>query len=310
MDKVGKEGVITVQDGKTFRDELEVVEGMKIDRGYLSHYFVTVPKTQKCEYDDPYILIYEKSISSIQPILPILEQVVQSGRPLLIIAEDVEGEALATLVVNKLRGQMKICAIKAPGFGDTRKATLQDIAILTGATFITEDIGLKLDGVKMDMLGRCSKIVVTKEDTIIMGGTGEKEAIQERVGLIKDMIKASQSDYEKEKLQERLAKLAGGVAVIKVGGASEVEVNEKKDRITDALNATKHAAAEGICGCDCNRRFLLWSPLVCFVCMMLCLIRCFAWWWCSIIVCFSSSGQSSRSETRKLRSGSWHSYCA
>jgi len=246
MAKVGKEGVITVQDGKTLQDELEVVEGMKFDRGYISPYFITEQKSQKCEFEDCLILFVEKKITSLHALVPVLEQVVKDGRPLLIVAEDVEGDALATLVVNKLRGGMKVCAAKAPGFGDNRKANMQDLAILTGGQVISEDVGLKLESVTMDMLGSAKKITVTKDDTIILGGSGSKDAIVERTALLKESIERTTSDYEKEKLQERLAKLSGGVAVIKVGGASEVEVSEKKDRVVDALNATRAAVEEGI----------------------------------------------------------------
>jgi len=246
MAKVGKEGVITVQDGKTLFDELEVVEGMKFDRGYISPYFITDQKAQKCEFEECLILFVEKKVTTLHALVPVLEQVVKDGRPLLIVAEDVEGDALATLVVNKLRGGMKVCAAKAPGFGDNRKANMQDLAILTGGQVISEDVGLKLENVTMDMLGSAKKVTVTKDDTIILGGSGSKDAISERTALLKDSIEQTTSDYEKEKLQERLAKLSGGVAVIKVGGASEVEVGEKKDRVVDALNATRAAVEEGI----------------------------------------------------------------
>ena len=235
-----------IQDGKTLENELEVVEGMKFDRGYISPYFVTNPKTQKCELDNPFILIFEKKISGLTPLLPILESVLKSQRPLLIIAEDVESEALATLIVNKLRGGVKICAVKAPGFGDNRKSNLQDIAILSGGTVISEDLGHKLEEVEMSMLGSAKKVTVSKDDTILLDGAGEKSAIEERCEQLRDLIAESQSDYDREKMTERLAKLSGGVAVLKIGGASEVEVGEKKDRVTDALNATKAAVEEGI----------------------------------------------------------------
>lgn len=246
MEKVGNEGVITVQDGKTLDNELEVVEGMKFDRGYISPYFITNAKTQEVELENPMILLVEKKVSNIQQILPLLENVVKSQSSLLIIAEDVESEALATMVVNKLRAGIKVCAVKAPGFGDNRKATMQDIAILTGGTVISEDIGMKLEEVTPDHLGQCKKLTVTKNDTVILDGSGDTSSIQERCDLIKASIESTKSDYEREKLQERLAKLSGGVAVIKVGGASEVEVNEKKDRFIDALNATRAAVEEGI----------------------------------------------------------------
>jgi len=246
MERVGNEGVITVQDGKTLENELEVVEGMKFDRGYISPYFITNAKTQEVELENPMILLVEKKVSNIQQILPLLENVVKSQSSLLIIAEDVESEALATLVVNKLRAGIKICAVKAPGFGDNRKATMQDIAILTGGTVISEDIGMKLETVTPDHLGKCKKLTVTKNDTVILDGSGDSAHIQERCDLIRSSIESTKSDYEREKLQERLAKLGGGVAVIKVGGASEVEVGEKKDRFIDALNATRAAVEEGI----------------------------------------------------------------
>lgn len=246
MERVGREGVITVADGKTLADELEVVEGMKFDRGYISPYFITDNKTQKCELDDPLILLYEKKISSLQSILPLLEQVVRDQRPLVIMAEDVESEALATLVVNKLRGGVKVVAVKAPGFGENRKANLQDIAILTGGQVISEDVGLKLENVELDMLGTCKKITISKDDSLILGGSGSRESIEERCSLLRESIASTTSDYEKEKMQERLAKLSGGIAVIKIGGSSEVEVGEKKDRVTDALNATRAAVEEGI----------------------------------------------------------------
>lgn len=246
MERVGKEGVITVSDGKTLENELEVVEGMKFDRGYISPYFITDAKAMKCELDDPFVLIAEKKISQLQPLLPILEASMKSQRPLLIIGEDVESEALATLIVNKLRAGIKVCAVKAPGFGDNRKANLQDIAVLTGGQVISEDLGLKLETTDISMMGRAKKITITKDDTIILDGAGDKSAIGERCDQIREAIAQSQSDYDREKLQERLAKLSGGVAVLKVGGGSEVEVGEKKDRVTDALNATKAAVEEGI----------------------------------------------------------------
>lgn len=246
MEKVGKEGVITIQDGKTLYDELDVIEGMRFDRGYISPYFVTDNKAQICEFENPLILIVEKKISTLQSILPLLESVVKAQRPLIIVAEDVESEALATLVVNKLRGGIKICAVKAPGFGDNRKAALQDIAIMTGGQVISEEVGMKLEEVTEDQLGSCGKIKISKEDTIIMNGFGDKAAIDERCDLLRESVATSSSDYEKEKLQERLAKMVGGVAVIKVGGGSEVEVGEKRDRIVDALNATKAAVQGGI----------------------------------------------------------------
>ena len=234
------------QDGKTLENELEVVEGMKFDRGYISPYFVTNPKTQKCELENPFILIFEKKISGLTPLLPILESVLKTQRPLLIVAEDVESEALATLIVNKLRGGVKICAVKAPGFGDNRKANLQDIAILSGGTVISEDLGYKLEEVEMSMLGSAKKVTVSKDDTILLDGAGEKTSIEERCDQLRDLIAESQSDYDREKMTERLAKLSGGVAVLKIGGSSEVEVGEKKDRVVDALNATKAAVEEGI----------------------------------------------------------------
>jgi chaperonin GroEL len=246
MEKVGNEGVITVEESKGLDTELDVVEGMQFDRGYISPYFVTDAEKMRVELDDPLILINEKKLSNLQAMLPVLEAVVQSSRPLLIIAEDVEGEALATLVVNKLRGGLKVAAVKAPGFGDRRKAMLQDIAILTGGEVISEDLGIKLENVTLQMLGRAKKVVITKDDTTVVDGAGEKSAIEGRVGQIKQQIEETTSDYDKEKLQERLAKLAGGVAVLKVGGATEVEVKEKKDRVDDALNATRAAVEEGI----------------------------------------------------------------
>ncbi len=246
MEKVGNEGVITVEEAKTAETELEVVEGMQFDRGYLSPYFVTNAEKMRAELDDPYILIHEKKLGNLQAMLPILEAVVQSGKPLLIISEDVEGEALATLVVNKLRGGLKVAAVKAPGFGDRRKAMLEDIAVLTAGQVISEDLGIKLENVTLDMLGRAKRVVIEKDTTTIIDGNGEKAAIQGRIAQIKAQIEETTSDYDKEKLQERLAKLAGGVAVIRVGGATETEVKEKKDRIDDALNATRAAVEEGI----------------------------------------------------------------
>ncbi|MBW6424391.1 chaperonin GroEL [Rhizobium sp. XQZ8] len=246
MEKVGNEGVITVEEAKTAETELEVVEGMQFDRGYLSPYFVTNQDKMRVELDDPYILIHEKKLSNLQAMLPVLEAVVQSGKPLLIIAEDVEGEALATLVVNKLRGGLKIAAVKAPGFGDRRKAMLEDIAILTGGTVISEDVGIKLENVTLNMLGRAKKVAIEKENTTIIDGVGSKADIDGRVAQIRAQIEETSSDYDREKLQERLAKLAGGVAVIRVGGSTEVEVKEKKDRVDDALHATRAAVEEGI----------------------------------------------------------------
>jgi chaperonin GroEL len=246
MQKVGNEGVITVEEAKAFATELEVVEGMQFDRGYISPYFITDADKMRVELESPYILIYEKKLSNLQTILPLLETVVQSGKPLLVIAEDVEGEALATLVVNKLRGGLKVAAVKAPGFGDRRKAMLQDIAVLTSGQVISEDLGIKLENVTLDMLGRAKKVVITKDDTTIVSGAGKKADIEARVAQIKQQIEDTSSDYDKEKLQERLAKLAGGVAVIKVGGVTEMEVKEKKDRVDDALNATRAAVEEGI----------------------------------------------------------------
>ncbi|MCC0032550.1 MAG: chaperonin GroEL [Brucellaceae bacterium] len=246
MQKVGNEGVITVEEAKTAETELEVVEGMQFDRGYLSPYFVTNPEKMIADLDDAYILLHEKKLSNLQAMLPVLEAVVQSSKPLVIIAEDVEGEALATLVVNKLRGGLKIAAVKAPGFGDRRKAMLEDIAILTGGQVISEDLGIKLENVTLDMLGRAKKVSISKENTTIVDGAGQKAEIEGRVAQIKQQIEETSSDYDREKLQERLAKLAGGVAVIRVGGATEVEVKEKKDRVDDALNATRAAVEEGI----------------------------------------------------------------
>ena len=246
MQKVGNEGVITVEEAKSLDSELEVVEGMQFDRGYVSPYFITNAEKMIVDLDNPYILIYEKKLSSLQAMLPLLEAVVQSSRPLLIIAEDVEGEALATLVVNKLRGGLKVAAVKAPGFGDRRKAMLQDIAVLTGGELISEDLGIKLENVTTQMLGKAKRITITKDDTTIVRGGGKKDEIEARVGQIKQQIEDTSSEYDREKLQERLAKLAGGVAVIKVGGATEMEVKEKKDRVDDALNATRAAVEEGI----------------------------------------------------------------
>ncbi|MBY5446818.1 chaperonin GroEL [Rhizobium leguminosarum] len=246
MEKVGNEGVITVEEAKTAETELEVVEGMQFDRGYLSPYFVTNADKMRVELEDPYILIHEKKLSNLQSMLPVLEAVVQSSKPLLIIAEDVEGEALATLVVNKLRGGLKIAAVKAPGFGDRRKAMLEDIAILTGGTVISEDLGIKLENVTLDMLGRAKKVSIEKENTTIIDGAGSKTELDGRTAQIRAQIEETTSDYDREKLQERLAKLAGGVAVIRVGGSTEVEVKEKKDRVDDALHATRAAVEEGI----------------------------------------------------------------
>jgi chaperonin GroEL len=246
MQKVGNDGVITVEEAKSLETELEVVEGMQFDRGYISPYFITDADKMRVELENPYILINEKKLSNMQSLLPLLEQVVQAGKPILVIAEDVEGEALATLVVNKLRGGLKVAAVKAPGFGDRRKAMLQDIAVLTGGQVISEDLGIKLENVTLDMLGRAKKVVITKDDTTIVGGAGKKPDIEARVAQIRQQIEDTTSDYDREKLQERLAKLAGGVAVIKVGGVTEMEVKEKKDRVDDALNATRAAVEEGI----------------------------------------------------------------
>ena len=246
MKRVGIEGVITVEEAKSLESELEVVEGMQFDRGYISPYFITNAEKMTVELENPYILINEKKLSGLQAILPLLEQVVQSGRPLLVIAEDVEGEALATLVVNKLRGGLKVAAVKAPGFGDRRKAMLQDIAVLTGGEVISDDLGIKLENVTINMLGKAKRVTITKDDTTIVSGAGKKPDIEARVGQIKQQIEDTTSDYDIEIVQERLAKLAGGVAVIKVGGATEVEVKEKKDRVDDALNATRAAIEEGI----------------------------------------------------------------
>jgi len=246
MEKVGNEGVITVEEARSLETELEVVEGMQFDRGYLSPYFITNADKMEVQLDEPLILLHEKKLSSLQPMLPVLEAVVQGGRPLLIIAEDIEGEALATLVVNKLRGGLRVAAVKAPGFGDRRKAMLEDIAILTGGQVISEDLGIKLETVTLDMLGKAKKVTITKEDTTIVDGAGDKADIEGRIGQIKKQVEDTTSDYDKEKLQERLAKLAGGVAVIRVGGSTEIEVKEKKDRVDDALNATRAAVEEGI----------------------------------------------------------------
>lgn len=246
MERVGKEGVITVQDGKTLENELEVIEGMRFERGFISPYFITDAKTQTCILEDPHILLVEKKVSSLKQLVPILESVIKSQGSLLIIAEDVESEALATLVVNKLRAGIKVCAVKAPGFGDNRKATMQDLALLTGGTVISEETGMKLEEVTPEQLGRCKKIEIDKNNTIVLGGAGDTDGLKERCDLIKHSIETTKSDYEREKLQERLAKLSGGVAVIRVGGASEVEVGEKKDRVVDALNATRAAVEEGI----------------------------------------------------------------
>ena len=246
MEKVGNEGVITVEEAKGLHTELDVVEGMQFDRGYTSPYFVTNTDKMTCDLDNPYILIHEKKLSGLQPLLPVLESIVQSSRPLLIIAEDIEGEALATLVVNKLRGGLKVAAVKAPGFGDRRKAMLEDLAILTKGQVISEDLGIKLENVSLEMLGTAKKVVITKEETTVVEGAGAKKDIQARCNQIRAQIEETSSDYDKEKLQERLAKLAGGVAVINVGGASEIEVKEKKDRVDDALHATRAAVEEGV----------------------------------------------------------------
>ena len=246
MEKVGNEGVITVEDAKGLETELDVVEGMQFDRGYLSPYFVTNPEKMNCEYDNPYILLYDKKISNLQPMISILEAIVQSGRALIIVAEDIEGEALATLVVNRIRGGLKVCAVKAPGFGDRRKAMLQDMAVLTGGQVISDELGMKIENVTLDMLGTAQRVEITKDDTTIIDGAGDKEAIAGRTAQLRQEISQTTSDYDREKLQERLGKLSGGVAVIKVGGASEVEVKEKKDRIDDALHATRAAVKEGI----------------------------------------------------------------
>ena len=246
MEKVGNEGVITVEAAKGLETELEVVEGMQFDRGYLSPYFITNPEKMNVEFENPFILLYDQKISNLQPLIPVLEAIVQSGRALLIVAEDIEGEALATLVVNRIRGGLKVCAVKAPGFGDRRKAMLQDIAILTGGQVISDELGMKIENVTLDMLGTAKRVEITKEDTTIIDGAGEKDLIAARAAQIRKEIEETTSDYDREKLQERLAKLSGGVAVIKVGGASEVEVKEKKDRIDDALHATRAAVKEGV----------------------------------------------------------------
>jgi len=247
MERVGREGVITVQSGRTMKDQLEVTEGMSIDRGYISPYFVNEPKSSKCEFDNPLILLVEGKVSSNQALMPIMEKVlVQAGKPLVIIADDVDGDALAGCILNKLRGNAKICALKAPGFGDNKKNNMKDLAILTGGQVISEEIGLKLEEATLDMLGTCKKISVSKDDTIVLGGSGSRTDIEERCQSIREAVASTSSEYEREKLQERLAKLSGGVAVIKVGGASEVEVGEKKDRVDDALNATRAAVEEGI----------------------------------------------------------------
>lgn len=246
MERVGKEGVITVQDGKTLEDEVEVVEGMKFDRGYISPYFITDAKNQTCELENPLILLVEKKITNLKQILPLLESVVKNQSSLLIISEDVEGEALASLVVNKLRAGIKVCAVKSPAFGDNRKSTMKDIAILTGGIVVSEEVGMKLEEVTTEQLGSCKKVTITKNDTVILDGAGDKDAINECCDVIRQSIETTKSDYEREKLHERLAKISGGVAVIKVGGASEVEVNEKKDRVVDALNATRAAVETGV----------------------------------------------------------------
>ena len=246
MQKVGNEGVITVEEAKSLATELDVVEGMQFDRGYISPYFITNAEKMRAELEEPYILIHEKKLSTLQALLPLLEAVVQSGKPLLIVAEDVEGEALATLVVNKLRGGLKVAAVKAPGFGDRRKAMLEDIAVLTQGQVVSEDLGIKLENVTLDMLGRAKRVMIEKENTTIIDGAGGKDEIQGRIGQIKAQIEETTSDYDREKLQERLAKLAGGVAVIRVGGATEIEVKERKDRVDDAMHATRAAVEEGV----------------------------------------------------------------
>jgi chaperonin GroEL len=246
MEKVGNEGVITVEEAKSLHNELEVVEGMQFDRGYLSPYFITNPDKMVCELENPYILFNDAKLSNLQAMLPILEAVVQSGRPLLIVAEDVEGEALATLVVNKLRGGLKVAAVKAPGFGDRRKAMIEDMAILTGGTVVSEELGIKMENVDISMLGTAKKVQITKDETTIIDGAGDSKDIDARVSQIKAQIEETSSDYDKEKLQERLAKLAGGVAVLRIGGATEVEVKERKDRVDDAMHATRAAVEEGI----------------------------------------------------------------
>ena len=246
MEKVGNEGVITVEDAKGLETELDVVEGMQFDRGYLSPYFITNAEKMVCEYENPFVLLYDQKVSNLQPLIPVLESIVQSGRALVIIAEDIEGEALATLVVNRIRGGLKVCAVKAPGFGDRRKAMLEDIAILPGGQVISEELGMKLENVTLDMLGSAKRVEITKDETTIIDGDGEKDLIEARAAQIRKQIEETSSDYDREKLQERLAKLSGGVAVLRVGGASEVEVKEKKDRIDDALNATRAAVKEGV----------------------------------------------------------------
>ncbi|KAI3867211.1 hypothetical protein MKX03_029258, partial [Papaver bracteatum] len=246
MEKVGKEGVITITDGKTLNNEIEVVEGMKLDRGYISPYFITNQKNQKCELEDPLILIHEKKISSINSVVKVLELALKRQRPLLIVAEDIESDALATLILNKLRAGIKVCAIKAPGFGENRKSSMQDLAVLTGGQLITEELGMNLEKVELEMLGTCKKVTISKDDTVVLDGAGDKKFIEERCEQLRAGVEMSTSDYDKDKLQERLAKLSGGVAVLKIGGASEAEVGEKKDRVTDALNATKAAVEEGI----------------------------------------------------------------
>lgn len=246
VERVGKDGVITIEEAKSFQTELDVVEGMQFDRGYISPYFVTNTEKMTCEFENPYILIYEKKLASLQQFLPVLEAVVQTGRPLIIVAEDIEGEALATLVVNKIRGGLKVCAVKAPGFGDRRKAMLEDIAILTNGQLISEDLGIKLENVTLDMLGNAKRVCVNKEDTTIVEGAGGSDKIKDRCNQIRSQIEDSTSDYDKEKLQERLAKLSGGVAVIRVGGATEVEVKERKDRVDDSMHATRAAVESGI----------------------------------------------------------------
>jgi chaperonin GroEL len=246
VEKVGKEGVITIEEAKSQYTELDVVEGMQFDRGYISPYFVTNSEKMICDLENPFVLIYEKKLSTLQPLLPVLEGVVQSGRPLLIIAEDVEGEALATLVVNKLRGGLRVCAIKAPGFGDRRKAMLEDIAVLTGGQMISEDLGIKLENINLNMLGKAKKVVITKDDTTVVDGAGDKAQIEARCNQIRVQIEEATSDYDREKLQERLAKISGGVAVIRVGGATEIEVKERKDRADDAMHAARAATEEGI----------------------------------------------------------------
>lgn len=246
MEKVGNEGVITVEDAKGLETELDVVEGMQFDRGYLSPYFITNPEKMNCEYESPFILLYDQKITNLQPLIPILEAVVQSGRALLIVAEDIEGEALATLVVNRIRGGLKVCAVKAPGFGDRRKAMLEDIAILTGGQVISEELGMKIENVTLDMLGTAKRVEITKDETVVIDGDGEKDLIDARSSAIRKQIEETTSDYDREKMQERLAKLSGGVAVLRVGGASEIEVKERKDRIDDALHATRAAVKEGV----------------------------------------------------------------